>query len=177
MSYLSLPKRYPGMYRVDEESGLWLPIRAKGKKDPLCQVAFCSRPSEKAAQTGRSLFCGTCRVRLWRANNPIRARYNAIKNKARRRRIPFDLDLDFFTDLCIRTGYHQSCGRRLEDLHIDRIDALRGYHNDNVQVLTAAENRSKSNDEETRSYDDWDGYADTYIPAPVEDPDPDGDPF
>jgi len=77
MSYASLPEHYPGQYRLDPETGLWVPILSKGKKHPLCQIAFCRRPSEKGAQTGRSTQCGTCRVRLWRANNPIKAHYNA----------------------------------------------------------------------------------------------------
>jgi hypothetical protein len=159
MSYFNLPKQFPGMYIFDEETKLWVPKKAKGKKHPFCQVAFCTRPSEKAAQTGRSLMCGTCRVRLWRANNPIRAIYNAVKNKARRRRIPFDLDYEIFERLCRETEYHARRGRAVTHLHIDRIDALRGYHNDNVQILTAAENREKLNHEETRSRYEWEEYC------------------
>jgi hypothetical protein len=177
MSYYSLPKRYPGMYRVEEESGLWVPIRAKAKKDPLCQVAFCTRLSEKTAKTGRGLVCGVCRVRIWRANNPIRAIYNAVKNKARRRSIPFDLELGFFTELCQQTGYHQNRGRALENLHIDRIDALRGYHNDNVQIITAEENLRKRDEEQTRSCEDWEEYAAGYERDPEAVVDSGEDPF
>lgn len=159
MSYASLPSRYPGMYTLDEDSGLWVPIHAKAKKDPLCQVAFCTRPSEKSSGYGRSLKCPICRVRLWRANNPIKATYNAIKNKARRRKIPFDLSIEYFTRLCEETGFHLARGRQSYDLQLDRIDALRGYHDDNVRVITAAENRDKANFEETRSRAEWEEYA------------------
>jgi len=143
------------MYRFDEESGKWVTIRAKRKKDPLCQVNFCTRISEKGARTGRSLECTVCRVRIWRANNPIRANYNAIKNKARRRKIPFTLTFEFFTKLCEDTGFHLLRGRLKDAYQIDRIDALRGYSDDNVQILTAADNREKSNWEETCSCDEW----------------------
>ena len=159
MSYASLPEHYPGQYRLDPEIGLWVPILSKGKKHPLCQIAFCRRPSEKGAQTGRSTQCGTCRVRLWRANNPIKAHYNAIKNKARRRRIPFGITMAFFEELCEETGFHLLRGRTGEALQLDRIDAMRGYFDDNVQVLTATENRDKLNTEETRSRYEWEEYA------------------
>jgi len=178
MSYFNLPKQYPGMYHFNEETRLWVPIKAKAKKHPLCQVAFCSRPSEKAAKIGRSLLCVTCRVRMWRANNPIRAIYNAVKNKARRRRIPFDLDFAVFEQLCHETDYHARRGRSVKHLHIDRIDALRGYHNDNVQILTAEDNIDKSHHEETRSRYEWEEYcAGAEDPSAACDNPADGDPF
>jgi hypothetical protein len=178
MSYASLPELYPGQYRLDPETGMWVPILSKGKKHPLCQIAFCRRPSEKGAQTGRSTQCGTCRVRLWRANNPIKAHYNAIKNKARRRKIPFGITMAFFEELCEETGFHLLRGRSGEALQLDRIDAMRGYFDDNVQVLTATENRDKLNVEETRSRYEWEEYAasednpDDPLPEPTDVDDP-----
>lgn len=179
MSYASLPEHFPGQYRLNPETGLWVPILAKGKKHPLCQIAFCKRPSEKGAQTGRSTQCGTCRVRLWRANNPVRAIYNAVKNKARRRRIPFGLTIEFFEELCHETGFHLATGRSGEALQLDRIDALRGYFDDNVQVLTAVENRDKSNTEETRSRYEWEEYAasEDCESEPIQEPAGVDDPF
>lgn len=147
MSYHGLPKRYPGMYRQNRD-GKWVPIYAKNKKDKdLCIVKFCTRVSEKATvtnKTARSLMCPTCRLRLWRANNPIKAIYNAIKNKARRRGIPFSLSLEKLEQLCDETDFHLKRGRRPNDFHIDRIDASRGYEDDNVRIITASENCSKA---------------------------------
>lgn len=159
MSYASLPSRYPGMYRYDEGTGLWVPVFVTTKKaDGLCRVFRCPRPSEKAKGYGRGLVCGICRVRLWRANNPIKANYNAIKNKARRRKIPFDMSFSFFEQLCLATGFHIERGRAVDDLQIDRINALRGYHDDNVQILTTSQNRDKLNTEETRSLNEWEEF-------------------
>lgn len=143
MSYANLPEKYPGSYRKNKE-GEWELILSQGKKHPLCAVKFCSQLSEKGADTGRSLKCRRCRVRLWRANNPIRAIHNAIKNKARRRGVPFSLSLEYFTSLCEETEYHKTRGRLPDDFHLDRIDCTRGYEDDNVQVITASENCKKS---------------------------------
>lgn len=173
MSYANLPALYKGQYRLDPDSGLWIPILAKAKKDPMCQIAFCSRVSEKGMKTGRSLQCTTCRVRLWRANNPIRANYNAIKNKARRRKIPFGITFEFFAEMCEETGFHLARGRAGESLQLDRIDAMRGYFDDNIQVMTATENRDKANYEETRSLYEWEEYAASEDREPEALPDPD----
>lgn len=163
MSYTKLPARYPGMYRQEpvEVEGQdycelkWVPIQAKKKKEPYCQVSFCSNVSEKHSSTGRSLLCSTCRVRLWRANNPIRAIYNALKNKARRRKIPFSLTMEHFAMICEETDYHLTRGRRNEAMQLDRKDAMKGYEDGNVQVMVALLNRQKGVAEETRSPDEW----------------------
>lgn len=161
MSYSNLPSQYPGMYELvvtDEGVEKWVAIIAKNKRDKnLCQVAFCKNLSEKGSDSGRSLKCANCRIRLWRANNPIRAIYNSIKNKARRRRIPFTLTFEHFEALCKETGYHRTRGRRAGKMHLDRIDALKGYEDGNVQVLEAVENVVKGRREPTRTRDEWEG--------------------
>ena len=157
MSYHLLPTYFDGMYSFDEAAGLWVPNMAKEKKYPLCQTQNCEKDSEKARGTGRGLQCGSCRVRLWRANNPIKAVYNAVKNKARRRCIPFTLTLKHFTGICEATGYHFTRGREVGCFHLDRIDAMKGYEDGNVQVLTSEENARKSHTEYYRTYDEWEG--------------------
>jgi len=161
MGYGDLPSYFPGMYELvtdDEGREKWVAILSKKKKHKdLCQVAFCRNPSEKACRSGRSLKCANCRIRLWRANNPIKAIYSAIKNKARRRRIPFTLTFEHFEEICIGTGYHITRGRKAGSMHLDRIDALKGYEDGNVQVLEAIENIMKGNSEKTRTRDEWEG--------------------
>lgn len=157
MSYANLPEKYPGMYERDPEAGKWVLILASGKKHPLCQVKFCTRTSSKAKGHGRGLTCMTCRSRIGRANDPIRACYKAVENKARRRKIPFTLTYEHFEALCIRTGYHTGRGREGTDMHLDRINNLKGYEDGNVQVLTATENCRKRHGEELRTLDEWEG--------------------
>lgn len=181
MSYANLPAKYPGMYAKDPETGKWGFILAKGKKHPLCQVKFCNRVSDKGKGHGRGLTCIACRHRIARANNPILACYKAVENKARRRKIPFTLTYGHFEELCLRTGYHLDRGREAADMHLDRIDALKGYEDGNVQVLTASENCRKSRVEPCRTLDEWeggDGYAVEFPKVKYEPilPD-DGDPF
>lgn len=180
MSYANLPEKYPGMYERDPETGKWGLILAKGKKHPLCQVKFCNRISSKGKGHGRGLTCMTCRSRIGRANDPIRACYKAVENKARRRKIPFTLTYGHFEELCLRTGYHLDRGREGKDMHLDRIDALKGYEDGNVQVMTASENTRKSHVEPRRTRDEWEGgdgvsledYSVKYEPILPDDADP-----
>jgi hypothetical protein len=181
MSYANLPKKYPGMYKQDPETGKWSLILAAGKKHPLCQVKFCTRKSDKGKGHGRALTCVACRHRIGRANEPILACYRAVENKARRRKIPFTLTYEYFEALCLRTGYHLDRGREGHELHLDRKNALLGYSDDNVQILTATQNCRKSRQEAYRTLDEWeggDGYEQeatnkvTYEPLLADDEDP-----
>lgn len=164
MSYHNLPEHYPGMYQKDA-SGKWVAIIAKNKDPDVCHVKFCTRPSGRGVKTNktdRSLKCTTCRLRLWRANNPMKAVFNAVRNKASRRGIEFNLTFDFFVKLCEETDYHKKRGRRPDAYHLDRVDPYGGYTDDNVRVITASENCSKRHQEfqgpdlDDKEPDQWD---------------------
>lgn len=159
MSYNNLPSKFPGMYeKVVGEDGeeRWVARITKNKAKHLCQVSFCTNTSEKYRKgPGRSLKCSNCRLRLWRANNPIKAIYNALRNKARRRKIPFTLTFAHFESICLETGYHEDRGRMAGDMHLDRIDAMKGYEDGNVQVMEAVANARKGQYEQTRTRDEW----------------------
>jgi hypothetical protein len=106
MSYHNLPARYPGMYQLDEASGLWVPRRKERppkKGSRICHVRFCTRQRDRV---GGNLVCITCRSRIWKANNPVRAIFNAIRNKASRRGIPFEISYEYFEALCRETDFH-----------------------------------------------------------------------
>lgn len=71
----------------------------------------------------------------------MKAKLAILRDRARRNKVPFDLDLEWLADFLERTGYDSTLH------HIDRISVLGGYTKGNLQVLTVAENVSKGNRE------------------------------
>jgi hypothetical protein len=79
------------------------------------------------------------RVR-WRKNNPLRVRFQAIKSGAKRRGIPFELEMED-----IPTSEHcEACDVKLtlnggpirnEKMTIDRVDNAKGYVRGNIAVI------------------------------------------
>ncbi len=103
----------------------------------LCCTAFCKN---KAAKSKR--FCHTCRSRAY--TDPLLKKFLNLKSSAKRKGREFALTFDFFRDLASSTGYDRESGIRSLNLHVDRIDPLRGYLPDNVRVITAHENCRKA---------------------------------
>ncbi len=64
--------------------------------------------------------------------------YNAAKKK-----IPFALSFAYFLNFCRNTGYHILRGPHRDEMTIDRIDNLKGYTDDNIQMLSSIENYRK----------------------------------
>lgn len=111
----------------------------KGTKlEHLCQVKYCRNDRV----TGRRV-CYAHHLYSWRVNFPEKAAYQILKDHAKRRKIEFTLTLAEFTKLAEETGYLESKGTTKEDLHIDRIDPLKGYTKSNVRVITCSENAKK----------------------------------
>lgn len=71
----------------------------------------------------------------------MRARLKMIRDRANRKKVPFDLDLDWLLDFIERTGYDPYWH------HIDRISSLGGYTKLNLQILPFSENIAKGNRE------------------------------
>lgn len=71
----------------------------------------------------------------------MKARLASLRDRAQRKRVPFDLDLDWLADFLKRTGYDSTLH------HIDRVCVLGGYTKGNLQVLTVAQNVGKGNRE------------------------------
>lgn len=107
-----------------------------------CQTKYC-RNDRYPGQT----TCNKCKSRKFRELNPVRYAYNALKHNARRRGKAFDLDFETFAKFCQSTGYMARKGITKRKLHIDRIDASKGYTIDNIQVLTCSENSRKASGE------------------------------
>lgn len=111
---------------------------SNGKKGELCRVKFCRKPR----RAGKRLCC-RCEQHAWRVRNPTKAAFRCIKDRAVRKKISFTLTFEEFREIAEATGYVESKGRRADQLHLDRIDARKGYSADNVRVITCSENSRK----------------------------------
>jgi len=80
-------------------------------------------------------------MRKWRAENPLKAKLSILKDRARRKRVPFDLDLSWFACFLEREKYDSTLH------HIDRIRTWEGYTKGNLRVLPISENIAKGNRE------------------------------
>lgn len=83
-------------------------------------------------------------MREWRALHPMQARLTNLRNRAKRKKLEFDLDLEWLTIFCEGNGYDPA------EHHIDRISVAKGYVKGNLQVLPYSENIAKGNRERGR---------------------------
>lgn len=79
----------------------------------------------------------------WRKKNPMHAAYLDLKSNAKRRGHSFSITFDEFKQFCKKTSYMDVKGIYKDSYHIDRIDENKGYHMDNVQLLTNSQNVRK----------------------------------
>ena len=80
-------------------------------------------------------------MRVWRACNPLKARLGWLRDRARQKKAPFDLTLEWLDNFLRRHDYNPTLH------HIDRISSIGGYTKHNLQVLTVADNVAKGNRE------------------------------
>ena len=113
-------------------------VDPKTKADHLCLVRYC----RNHRAPGRRI-CYKHHVKAWRDANPDKSAYRVLKDHAKRRRIKFTLTFKEFLDIAERTGYIDRKGNFADDLHLDRIDPLRGYEADNLRVISCSENARK----------------------------------
>lgn len=99
----------------------------------------CSNNAQK-----NRLICSTCLSRQTKETNPFLYFFNALRNNAKRRGIPFLLSLSEFKNFAVETDYIKKKGTSQKSLTIDRLNDQIGYHIDNIQVLTNSQNAKKS---------------------------------
>lgn len=80
-------------------------------------------------------------MRAWRAANPVKAKLAFLRERARERNHPFDLDLPWLTWFLTFNNYDSTLH------HIDRVKTWLGYTKGNLQILTSGENIAKGNRE------------------------------
>lgn len=136
-------------------------VAAYKKAPTKCSTPYCrnARPKDRKV-------CPKCRLRAWRAKCPERAAYNNVRGSAVKRGIGFSLTFAEFLGIIQGTGYIEKCGNCKGDLHLDRIDAAKGYEIGNLQVITCSDNIAKGNVE--RHYGD---VKECYASRRVVDPD------
>lgn len=108
------------------------------KKKTKCSEPFCRSHNIKAKG-----LCSKHYTRKRRNENPLKSSYQALKDNAKRRGKDFSLTLEEFKKFAIETGYVYGRGRTVDSFHIDRIDESKGYHIENIQILTNSENVKK----------------------------------
>lgn len=103
-----------------------------------CAYACSNKPIKK-----KGGLCHKHFARKRRTEDPIGTRYTQFKGKAKQRNKPFTISLEQFRKFCFDSGYIVKKGRRGFSATIDRIDNSKGYHIDNIQILTNRQNASK----------------------------------
>ena len=106
----------------------------------VCVTKWCRNRIRKQDE---HLQCPKCRVRTWRAKNPIRAKWLDLKSSARKRGKTFNL-YPFERFRLWAEGNNYLSNKKNS---VDRIDTTCGYEWGNIQVLTISENVAKRNRE------------------------------
>tara|TARA_R110000868_G_scaffold64854_3_gene194614 strand:+ start:1261 stop:1617 length:357 start_codon:yes stop_codon:yes gene_type:complete len=109
---------------------------ARKKSTSLCATKLCRNKRLKDRR-----LCSKCSLRRWRSANPVKARLFALKDRARRKKLAFDLDHEWLAGFLAKNGYDPALH------HIDRICVLGGYVKTNLQVLPISDNIAKGNRE------------------------------
>lgn len=102
-----------------------------------CRTKFCRGVTSK---TGHSPYCSKCRSRKWKAVNPLRYSYIKLKNRAKERGHEFTLTFEDYQRFAVETGYDKLKGKEGHSLSINRKDATRGYHADNIEAISLSMN-------------------------------------
>lgn len=147
-SGLQVHPRIRWLGRVDSNSP-WMFLHT-GERPPVkerrgltkCAVYHCRRVV--AART-QSIACSHCKMTRWRINHPAQAAFATIRDRAKKKRIEFALTFEQFLSFLTTQGegYLDGRGRCVGCLHLDRIDATKGYTEGNLQILSAQENSRK----------------------------------
>lgn len=106
------------------------------KSPYICITKFCRRPRCK-----KNFFCSRCKMRAWRAANPLKNYLSVLRERAIKKKIPFDLDLEWLGEFLEKNHFDRSLH------HVDRICVFGGYTKGNLQVLLISENIAKGNRE------------------------------
>ena len=117
-------------------------LSEKKKKEGKYCCAYACRNEPIARKGG---LCHKHYARKIRDKDPVYARYNQFRSKSASRGIENSITLAEFRAFCKRTGYIVNKGYRGQKATIDRIDNSKGYHIDNIQLLSNRANARKGN--------------------------------
>lgn len=88
-------------------------------------------------------LCAKCKRRNYITAHPLEYTYMALRNNAKRRRVPFLLSIKEWKQFCDATNYLKLRGTFAQDMTVDRIIDALGYVAGNIQMITRAENSKK----------------------------------
>jgi len=101
-----------------------------------CRTKFCRRP-----HGAKSPLCHRCALRRWRTANPMKAKLAILRDRAARKKVPFNLTVGWLTEFLTVNAYDP------KEHHIDREKPWLGYVMGNLQILSSGENIAKGNRE------------------------------
>lgn len=108
-----------------------------------CQTTYCRKKAHRHSNGYLTNYCLPCTTRRYKAKHPFQYHYNAFRGNARRRGKDFTITLEEYKQFALAQGLFSPTGVKYPNRSIDRIDQSRGYHLDNIQVLTLSENSRK----------------------------------
>lgn len=108
------------------------------KKAGKCKAYRCPDDSTK-----KDRFCAKHSKRFQKEKNEASYVYHLLKSNAGRRDKEFSLTLDEFKLFCKETNYLNLRGKKAGSASIDRINPLKGYTYDNIQIMSLADNSAK----------------------------------
>ena len=117
-----------------------------------CSENNCINPPAKSRKV-----CVKCYSRLAREKDRVRFALYMIKKSAKKRNLPFELELEPFREFVNKFGYIENKGRFSNQMTIDRIIPELGYIMDNIQVISKRENVQKYHAEEKNCFAQHDG--------------------
>jgi len=131
-------------------AGRWKLIRMPRENREKCQAKFCREYARIEYRSGKMIyhpFCQKCASRQWNVNNPAGYTFKNLRAAAKKREIPFTLTREHFDKVCADGHYFLGNGVEPYSMHIDRIDACKGYEDGNIQILSFSDNVAKGNRE------------------------------
>lgn len=127
---------------------VWTEAEKRKRKKKICIRPFCRKRSVEKP------VCARCCRREYAKKYPLKYKFDNLRTHAKTRGIPFRLTYEEFEHIAYESGYDQNSGRTKDKLHVDRIEASKGYIASNIQVLTSSANSRKGSYERGRELED-----------------------
>ena len=141
-------------YSNEDAAQLLLPhrsadgIRHKRKLLGAEHLTYCIRCSAPFQRVSKWALCSDCSSDNSRKTN-INQRLREYKNSAKKRNIPWELEINDFVKLW--SSHCHYCSVKIEGIGIDRIDSSKSYNPKNIVACCSICNRMKG----TTSVDEW----------------------
>lgn len=107
------------------------------------KITKCKTPHCRNRRRKDGRDCHKCHIRAWRAANPMRAAFRALKDHAAARDILFTITFSEFREFAEQCDYVDLKSNTARGLTVDRIKNTKGYVPGNLQPMTRSENSVK----------------------------------